>query len=144
MNNDHNKQNKLYSKLKNINHSINKMVDCVRTLEKMRSLNYISAVDETELEKVLQQMQEIEESIEKINLSKEKPAEQKTVLRAIGKDRKLWVSKPSLKETREDHSVPRKQGYTSNPIDPASMQSPASPAKDINNEVNNMVPRRPL
>jgi len=133
MNNDHNKQNKLYSKLKNINHSINKMVDCVRTLEKMRSLNYISAVDETELEKVLQQMQEIEESIE-----------QKTVLRAIGKDRKLWVSKPSLKETREDHSVPRKQGYTSNPIDPASMQSPASPAKDINNEVNNMVPRRPL
>jgi hypothetical protein len=116
MKNNSNKQTKVYQKIRNLNHSITKMMDCVKHLEKMRSLNYLMTLDEEELAKVMEHMQEIEESIEKINCSTQTASESGVMLKAIGKDRKFWVSKPGAKNCNDITEKKSQKGYTTNPI----------------------------
>lgn len=77
------------NKISCLNASINKMVDCVKTLEKMRSYGSVSVITEDELKDVLKHMKELEESIEIMNNKRCKLP----LFKAIGKGRKLWVSK---------------------------------------------------
>jgi len=71
------------------------MVDCVKTLESMRSFGSMATISEDDLKEVLKHMKELEESIENINTKKCRTP----LFKAIGKDRKLWVSKDLKKKT---------------------------------------------
>src|SRR3989339_1973744 len=95
-------QDNEFSKIKSITKSINTMVDCVNYLERIRSYEYIGSIKESELKKVLSQMKEIEERIEKLNnLSKEKE-----VFKAIGKNRTVWVTKPIKESYFNENNTP--------------------------------------
>lgn len=86
--------NKTVSKIKHINNSISLMTDCVKHLEKMRSFNYVYSVNEEDLKQILDQLHQIEESLEKIQSPETPNQGTNSLLKAIGKDRKLWVTKP--------------------------------------------------
>lgn len=81
-------------KISCLNTSINKMVDCVKTLEKMRSYGSVSTITEDDLKDVLKHMKELEESIEVMNNKKCSLP----LFKAVGKGRKLWVSKDLQKK----------------------------------------------
>ena len=102
MKNKDQQQSKLTSKISRINNSINSMMYCVRTLEKFRSYNYLTSLNEDDLKVVLTRMQELEDSIGKIS---NKPQEEKTntpLIKAVGKDRKLLVKKPLEEEIKNN------------------------------------------
>lgn len=89
---NYNPQNKqLYGKIKNLNNSIDLMLDCVRQLEQMRSHDYLAHLSDEELQVVLEKMDALEKNIEKLR-SKENDDSQ--LIKAIGKNKKLWVTKP--------------------------------------------------
>ncbi|MEW5822348.1 MAG: hypothetical protein AB1782_19295 [Cyanobacteriota bacterium] len=94
MNNNTQRESKLYNKIKNINNSIDTMLGCVKHLEKIRSYNYLTAIDENELKEVLSRMQQLEESLEKLNNSEREGHGSTDLIKAVGKNRKLLVKKP--------------------------------------------------
>lgn len=97
-------------KINRLNNSINKMLDCVKYLEKMRSSNnIISSISDEELEKVINYMKQVEKSIEEISKPKKKSSE--TLYKAVGKDKNYWVSKEP-----QNKSAAQEKGFKTNPI----------------------------
>jgi hypothetical protein len=96
-NTTHNEEQVPANKLNCINNSINLMTDCVKHLEKIRSYNFFSNTSEPDLEKVIDYLHKIEESIEILQKSTKNKADRNLLLRAIGKNRKLLVTKPPQK-----------------------------------------------
>ncbi len=96
-NTTHNGDQAPSSKLNYINNSINLMTDCVKHLEKIRSYNFFSNTSESDLEKVIDYLHKIEKSIETLQKSTKNNADKSILLRAIGKNRKLLVTKPPRK-----------------------------------------------
>lgn len=84
------------TKIENINDSINLMVDCVKHLEKIRSYNYMASVEEKELQNVLCHLQKIEESIDKIKQPSNNKEASQELIKAVGKNKKLWVSRQNV------------------------------------------------
>lgn len=94
MNNNPENRQRIFTKIKDINTSINTMVDCVKNLEKMRSQSYLSTLSDEDLQEVLKSMQQLEQSIEKLSTPPKENKPQHTFLKAVGKNRKLLVTKP--------------------------------------------------
>lgn len=86
-------------KIRYINESISHLIGCVKYLENIRSIDYLSGIDEKDLEKVITYMQRLEESIERLN----KQPDESRLIKAVGKNKKLWVTKSNENEniTRE-------------------------------------------
>lgn len=95
MNNKAHNTQSTQEKVKCINESINHLVNCVKHLEHMRSYNYLSTITDEDLEKVMDYMEKLENSIEQLNAPKDNLSNSKTLIKAVGKDKKLWVSKPN-------------------------------------------------
>ena len=110
--------NEKSSKLKNLNSSINKMLDFVKDLEKLRSYKYMSSLTKDELNDVLAQIRQIEESIEALNNPANKDSETGNRFKAIGKNRKLWVTRPDppKKETSTTDTSRITCNNTTNPM----------------------------
>lgn len=89
------KNSQLYGKIKNLNNSIDMMLDCVNQLEKMRSYDYMAHLSDEELQVVLDKMEALEKNIEKLRT---KDSSQNQLIKAIGKNKRLWVTKPVEKK----------------------------------------------
>lgn len=127
MNNNTQRESKLYNKIKNINNSIDTMLGCVKHLEKIRSYNYLTAIDENELKEVLSRMQQLEESLEKINNSEREGHSSTDLLKAVGKNRKLLVKKPVFKNDNNNEEAQESIKKSSNII----FNSTASQPKNV-------------
>lgn len=95
------KKTKELSSIEGLKKSVNTMVDCVNYLEKIRSYDYLGSIEDSDLQKVLSQMKEIEERLENINKNKA----DKKIFKAIGKNRTVWVTKPATPFSNEEKPV---------------------------------------
>ncbi|MGD9579878.1 MAG: hypothetical protein AB7V50_00760 [Vampirovibrionia bacterium] len=80
------------SRMKDIRNSINTMIDCVNKMEKTRSYEYLRTIKPADIDRVISQMKALEEKLEHLNKQNN---EKKQILKAIGKNRTLWVTKPA-------------------------------------------------
>lgn len=79
-----------------INNSIRCLLDCIRSVETMRSSSSMENLSEEDVAKILGGVKNLEKNIERLN-NKLVNKSNRNIYKAIGKNKTLWVARPDKK-----------------------------------------------